>query len=251
MYSWDTFERIYNNQLENADNFRYHFYEQFSEIDFRGKTVLEVGCGKGFVSLYIAMFTGAYHVTALDESAGHGSETEIIEGLKNNIVHLRLGKRLVAIKANALTYQSEPFDIIIANNCLHHFVDNGKQYWKDPIVAEGYQNIFRHFAELLQSNGRLIIKEFDPFNIWRYISSNLFFANIDWSIHPPLSGWLDAIRKATFSVYVKTVVPYKLRAVQKIFANDMFRHLLRGGFLIYCCKGGAQGIGRKRNRHYL
>ena len=47
MYSWDTFKKIYNNDSENADNFRYHFYEQFSEIDFRGKTVLGIGCGKG------------------------------------------------------------------------------------------------------------------------------------------------------------------------------------------------------------
>ena len=128
--------------------------------------------------------------------------------------------------------------LIIANNCLHHFVDNGKQYWKDPIVADGYQNMFRHFAGLLKSDGRLIIREMDPFNVWRYVLPKLVFPTIDWSLHPPLSGWLDAIRKATFdTVYMKTVVPYKLRSVQKIFAKNMFRHLFRGGVLIYCCKG--------------
>jgi len=238
MYYWDDFKKIYNTGSENADYFRYHFYEQFSEIDFRGKTVLEVGCGKGFVSLYIAMLTGAYHVTAIDEAVGRGSKIGILDALKENIGHLGLESHLKAIEADALTYQSKPFDIIIANNCLHHFVDNGKQYWKDPIVANGYQNMFRHFAELLQNDGRLLIKEFDPFNIWRYISPNSFFTNIDWSIHPPFSGWLDAIRKATFyPFYVKTVVPYKLRAAQQIFAKGMFRPLFKGGVLIYCCKG--------------
>ncbi|MCK5506317.1 MAG: class I SAM-dependent methyltransferase [Thermodesulfovibrionia bacterium] len=238
MNNWGTFKKLYNVGIKDtADNFDYHFKEQFADVDFTGKSVLEVGCGKGFVSLYIAMFTGAYHVTALDEAVGHGSEVGIMDALKENIARIGLESRLEAIEADALTYHSESFDIIIANNCLHHFVDNGKQYWEDPIVADGYQNMFRHFAELLKSDGRLIIREMDPFNVWRYVLPKLVFPTIDWSIHPPLSGWLDAIRKATFDiVYIKTVVPYKLRSVQKIFANGMFRHLLRGGFLIYSRK---------------
>lgn len=184
------------------------------------------------------------------ELARHGSEVGILDALKENIARLGLESRLEAIEADAFTYQSEPVDIIIANNCLHHFVDNGKQYWKDPIVADGYQNMFRHFAGLLKSDGRLIIREMDPFNVWRYVLPKLVFPTIDWSIHPPLSGWLDAIRKATFDTYMKTVVPYKLRSAQKILAKNMFRPILKGRVLIYCCKG-IEGIGRKRNRHHL
>lgn len=237
MYSWDTFKKIYNNHMEDADNFRYHFDEQFSGVDFRGETVLEVGCGKGFISLYIAMFTEAYHVTALDESSGHGSETGILEVLKNNIALLELESRLEAIEANALAFKSDPFDLIIANNCLHHFVDNGEKYWKDPYAANGYKNMFRHFEELLQKNGRIIIQEIDPFNLWRHVSAKLFFPNTDWSIHPPLSGWLDAIKSGGFpSVELKTVVPYKLRLFRNIFSNNMFRPLLKGGVLFFCNK---------------
>jgi 2-polyprenyl-3-methyl-5-hydroxy-6-metoxy-1,4-benzoquinol methylase len=74
MDNWAYFKKLYNTgPKDNADNFRYHFNQQFSRISFTGKNVLEVGCGRGFLPLYIALFADAATVTAVDESAGHGS----------------------------------------------------------------------------------------------------------------------------------------------------------------------------------
>ncbi len=238
MNKWESFKKLYNASMEDtADNFGYHFQEQFADVNFTGKSVLEIGCGKGFLSLYIALFTDAAKITALDESAGEGSEAGILKVLKGNVSYLKLGKRLEVIEADALKYEPEPFDIIVANNCLHHFVDNGQKYWQDNEVSEGYQGMFRHFASLLKVSGELIIGEIDPFNLWRILMAKLFFQTIEWRIHPPMSAWIDAVEKGGFFGYrLKTVVPYKLRGFKKFLSHDIFRPVLRGGVLIYAKK---------------
>ena len=239
MNNWETFKKLYNAGTEDtADNFDYHFKEQFADVDFAGKSVLEVGCGKGFLSLYIALFTNAAKITALDESTGEGSEVGVLNILKRNVSYLRLGKRLEVIEADALKYKPEPFDVIVANNCLHHFVANGQKYWQDSRVSEGYQEMFGHFASLLKDDGVLIVGEIDPLNLWHFLLPKLVFPHTDWKIHPSLSAWIDAIEKGGFFwIVIKTVVPYKLRVFKKLLSHDIFRPVLRGGVLIYAQKG--------------
>jgi SAM-dependent methyltransferase len=221
----------------NADNFIYHFREQFANIDFTGKKVLEVGCGHGFLSLYIALFTNATGITAIDESAGHGAQAGILNTLRNNVLCLNLENRLQIVETDALKFNSDRFDIIIANNCLHHFVNRGQIYWTDARVSNGYQNMFRYFNALLTKGGQLIIQEIDPQNIWRFLLPKMIFPDTDWPIHPPLSGWLDAINKAGFyPIKLKTGVPYKLRFLKPLLQNRLFRPFMRGAVHIFCSK---------------
>ena len=237
MYSWDLFKSLYNDNISDANYFLFHFNEQFNEIDLKNKNILEVGCGRGYLSLYIAMFKEACHVTALDENAGHGSKEGILHELKRNINNLGLENKLEAIETNALLFKENKYDIIIANNCLHHFVNNGHDYLENPVVANNYITMINHFGQLLEKNGYFIIQEFDIFNIWKYVASKYIFPNIDWSLHPPLSGWIDAINKVEyFSYKVKNQVPYKLRYLEKILSYNYFRPFLKGGVYIYCFK---------------
>lgn len=63
----EKFEEFCNKDISDSYNkFIYHLRKQIDPLNLRGKQILEVGCGKGFVSLWIALFGGVKEVVALD-----------------------------------------------------------------------------------------------------------------------------------------------------------------------------------------
>ena len=79
-----------NNIEEEKDSFvkfQYHVREQMrrSGLSLSEKHILEVGCGKGATSLYLALFCGVEHVTALDEAAGEGSPVGVTQVLRSAV----------------------------------------------------------------------------------------------------------------------------------------------------------------------
>lgn len=238
MHKLEKFKRLYNLSMKDtACNFVYHFRDQFENINFERKNILEVGCGKAFLSLYIALFTNVATLTSLDENAGDGSEVGVLNILCRNLKYFGMEKRIKIIESDILAYNSNLFDIIIANNCLHHVVDNGQLYWVDSNVRESYQIMLRHLFSLLCDEGLLVIVEMDPFNVWRFLFPKLFFPKMNWRAHAPINAWLDALKKCGFiQVDKKTVVPYKLRLFRRIINRKIFRPFLMGGVIIYSKK---------------
>ena len=50
------------------------YYELLYHLDLKGKSILEVGAGDGFLSHYLALLKGVKDVVSLDEYEGHGSD---------------------------------------------------------------------------------------------------------------------------------------------------------------------------------
>lgn len=100
-----------------------YFQRLGSQVDFRDKTVLDVGCGSGSACLYIAQ-QGARQVVGIDINATALAEAQ--ERLAKNYSDL----------ADRVTYTliSQPkqlgdqkFDIILSKDSFEH-IDNPKQY---------------------------------------------------------------------------------------------------------------------------
>ncbi|MDN5200274.1 class I SAM-dependent methyltransferase [Fulvivirgaceae bacterium BMA10] len=103
----------------------------FKHIEPKGLRILEVGCGTGAFGAEL-MKTGAT-VTALD------SDQKAIDSA--------ISKGLNAKHVDFLSYQDDPFDVIIFTRSLHHI-----HRLKDAL---------QHSASLLKREGKLMLEEFD------------------------------------------------------------------------------------------
>jgi SAM-dependent methyltransferase len=211
MNKTERFKELYvKHNTDTVKNFEYHFNQQFKGIDFTNKKILEIGCGKGFLSLYIACFMNPLEIISLDEAEGEGSEKDVLDLLSDNINLLGL-TNLMIVKSDILNYHNYSyFDIIISNNALHHVCEHG--LLKHDIRArQKYIKIFQHLYNLNKPNSTLTIFEYSRNSVWRYLPNNKF-KDIEWSLHPTKTEWINVIKSAGYKIKVtKFAIPFKLR----------------------------------------
>jgi SAM-dependent methyltransferase len=195
--------RRYFLDYENLDAFLFHAQEELTCISLEGKKVLEIGCGRGAFSLYMALSGKAKKVIALDEAEGHGSDEKGFHQLKeivqknsiSNVETIKSGIKKVKIQENTL-------DLIVANFSIHHVLRPSGYIFKDKKAKEDLLNIFNCFR-------------------WK-------MSHIDWEIHPTLKEWLWVLKTAGFEELSYTfLTPYFLSAwpsmvVRNRLANFFF-----------------------------
>ena len=59
------------------------------------------------------------------------------------------------------------FDVIIANNALHHVIDE-RLISRNPVACQGYVCMFAELRRLLAPGGFLSIYEFSRSSFWRW-----------------------------------------------------------------------------------
>ena len=233
------FKEFYNEKSSDVyRKFVYHLKEQLEGVVLKDKVILEVGCGKGFVSLWLALFGEVKKIVALDESEGVGSEKDILNSLEGTVKDLKI-KNIQLVKSDITKnlFEDNSFDVIIANNALHHVVRTGSNILNDSVTKDEWVKLFRELRRLLRPDGILVVAEFSRNNIWRYAPMKLRFKEIEWSIHLTLKEWFFVIKLAAFrEISFKYVIPYKLRSFERVLSNFLGSFLLNSSFNIFARK---------------
>jgi SAM-dependent methyltransferase len=92
----------------------------------KDKSVLEVACGKGMLSVYLSYY--AKEVTGVDIF-----ESEITEANKLKLEHGRTNCNFIASDIFQTSLEKESFDIIVAEAALHHLIYDfriGEKLWE-------------------------------------------------------------------------------------------------------------------------
>jgi len=142
-------------------NYAYNQYDGKTKsgigYDIRGKKILEIGCGHGGISIFMAV-NGAKEVVGIDLNT---MDLEIAKKAKRKI-EAELGcndlpVNFLEMNAYDMKLDLNSFDIVIADNVFEHFMEPEK------VMQQSYK--------ILKSGGLLIVPRFS--SIWSKYSLHL------------------------------------------------------------------------------
>lgn len=234
MNSWNLFQKIYYQQKQqgNLDNFLYHAEEQFRGIDLNGKSVFEIGCGVGLISLWLALLKNTGRIVAIDGYEGVGEDRNNYNSFTMTIKENSINIDLMKMNFWKNNFKPDSFDIIVANYALHHMVRTEKYIFSDGETRNQWVDLFSEIKRILKKDGVLILKEVTRFNLWRLLP--LRFRYMDWEIHPTKKEFVYVVRKAGFkNVVLRNTMNYKLRHFSNVLQrNPLFSFFVTPDFYL-------------------
>ncbi len=235
----EIYQRYYSD-YEPYDAFLFHAREELAGIALAGKTVLEIGCGRGAFAVYMALAGGASKVVALDEAEGFGAVKENLSYLQA-IIHRYELETIITMKADiaaSALFPDEYYDLIAANFSLHHSLPAHRiRSSKDEGQCE-LVKLFIHLNHYLKTGGDIVLREMSGINFWRYMPYKWKMGHIDWNVHPSLSKWLAAMQNAGFkSVRHAFLTPFCLSQLPSLLVRNRFANFFfSSSFYLYGTK---------------
>lgn len=110
----------------------------FKRINFKNKTVIDLGAGTGYLSLALAKY--AKLVFAIDQSQN------MLDQIRQKATYQNLTNVFTIISdVNTIAFQSHQIDVVTMNMALHHMVDPS--------------SIIKEMHRLLKDNGQVVISD--------------------------------------------------------------------------------------------
>ena len=207
-------------------------------LDVRNRRVLDVGCGTGANSVYLAAFAGASEVVGIDPSMGEGSSPDVHQTSKRlasrmetqNVTFLRDDFRTAVIPGR--------FDLVVAINVLHHIHKTERDARRDTDARNDMQPTLRKMYDALNPGGWLLIAESSRHNVMqitRYVGIRGYMClkTIEWSTKQMPDAWLSLSREAGFqNLGFAYLVPYRLRRMGPLLKNQLGSYLTTSAYVI-------------------
>ncbi|HEU4416018.1 MAG TPA: class I SAM-dependent methyltransferase [Candidatus Angelobacter sp.] len=176
--------------------------QTFRDIDFRNKTMMEIGCGKGMLCLWAALH-GARHVVGLEPLADG-----CYDSIKCHQAYHSMAEQLDLPQARILpsTIQdfdcpSNYFDVVLSVASINHLDEKScVELGSSDHAEKEYQAIFRNIARMMKPGGKLIIIDAARHNFFGDLGvRNPMSPNIEWFKHRQPEYWAQLLRGCGFA----------------------------------------------------
>jgi len=173
----------------------------FRDIDFRNKTMMEIGCGKGMLCLWAAMH-GARHVVGLEPLAeGAYDSSQCHQAFRSMAEQLDLPQaRILPNTVQEFDCPANYFDVVLSVASINHLDEKScVALGKSEAAKNEYQTIFRNIARLMKPQGRLIIIDAARYNFFGDLGlRNPMSPNIEWFKHRQPRYWAELLSECAF-----------------------------------------------------
>jgi len=173
----------------------------FRGIDLPGKSLLEIGCGKGVLCLWAALH-GAREVIGLEPLAqGAFDSSECHRDFQAMANQLELPQAKISPLA-IQDYEGSPnrFDIVLSVASINHLDEkNCIRLRESPLAIQAYEKIFRRVARMMKPGGRLIVVDAARRNIFGDLGlHNPMTPCVEWFKHHQPEYWARLLQNCGF-----------------------------------------------------
>jgi len=174
----------------------------FSNLDFRGKNVLEIGCGKGMMCLW-AKLHGANRVVGLEPMAeGWYDSSKSYKDFNTMVRELGL-QNIEMLPARLQDYRGAEgqFDIVLSVASINHLDEQSCIELRDSAAArERYARVFHQVRDLMAGEGRLLVFDATNRSFFSDVGmKNPFNPHIEWFKHQPPECWAGLLSTCGFA----------------------------------------------------
>jgi hypothetical protein len=198
----NSFDRYFNiAERETArGNHRFYMKYLFDGVDFRGKTMLDIGGGDGMLSFYAAC-SGAAKVICLEpEVAGSTTGTNVAFQRTASL----LGQTNVQLLPSRLQDYDPgdgPFDILLLHASINHLDEDACiGLDRDREAQRSYEQLFGKLSSLACPSAKLIVVDCARRNLFGDLHmNNPFVPTIEWQKHQSPRLWARHLAHAGFN----------------------------------------------------
>jgi SAM-dependent methyltransferase len=181
-------------------NLQFELTEVFRNVELAGKSVLDIGAGRGYVSLFCAC-AGARKVVALEPEAA-GSSTGMLRSFGRVVERLGLEDRVELQPITLQDYDpgSDRFDVFNLSASVNHLDEDACiRLHRDDDALDSYREIFRKLAGLATPSAKLLISDCARRNLFADLGlRNPFAPSIEWHKHQAPQLWASLLDEQGF-----------------------------------------------------
>jgi cyclopropane fatty-acyl-phospholipid synthase-like methyltransferase len=174
----------------------------FSGVNLLGRSLLEVGCGRGAWAIWAALH-GAKRVVGIEPEAD-GSRRDQLAEFRHAVDALAISDVVAAsgCKLEELPASFGYHDVVVLYDVINHLDEWAVQrLHHDSAAWAKYLLILRMLRDKVTAGGTVIVADCARANLWPQLGmSNPFAPTIEWQKHQNPKLWMDLFRSAGFRV---------------------------------------------------
>lgn len=223
---------------DKPEAYEFRMRRMFRGIDIPGKTVVDVGSGRGLTSLWTAL-QGAKRVVSMEPEMD-GSRSGAVQIQRERVAKLGLDQ-IEIVTTDFQHYQpDEPFDILVSNASINHLEESEHHALRDRKTFETFVGIATQMKHWLRPGGVAAITDASRYGLFSMARAYgvpqrycYYSKTIDYKIHQNAGTWRTIFKEAGFRrVEIEHPFPYALRYFEPVVNNAVASFCLQGAFIL-------------------
>lgn len=232
-----------NNIWPSLERLDYSLEQFFRGLNLEGKSVLEIGAGKGLSSVWCAL-RGADKVIALEPQSS-GSTKGVQQEFEKMSEAIDLEGKVEYLPITFEDYlaknESRSLDYILMQAVINHLDEEATEKLHLPEAEaerQRYRDIFKNIFDVLKTSGTLIIYDVGRHNFWHDLKlKNPFSPTIEYDKHQQPKMWNELLCQCGFEFMdLRWFTLYKLRHLRLLLSYRIPAYFLNSAFILRCTR---------------